>query len=272
MKDVTVLLPTYQEEEAIGKVIDEVRAVLPDCKILVAYTPGMDGTVDVLRQKKVEWITEPRRGKGHAVQHAVRFISSDYVVMLDADYTYPATYIPELLDNLEDVAMGYRQYMDGGAMSSVNFFGNKVLSLIASILYGRRVRDVCTGMWGFRKDVLDRFALESGGFMLEADLFVNSVRGKCKISQIPIRYRKRQGDSMSKLRVVDGVKIGLFLLKKRLNRLEQIGWSLCPGERCKHYKEATKYPRKCYYEPQCWRGRVSHWIKVLRARRYGIGV
>ena len=269
MKDVTILLPTYQEEEAIGKVIDEVREAVPECRILVAYTPGMDGTMDVLRQKKVEWVTEPRKGKGNNVRNALRFIDSKYVVMLDSDFTYPAKHIPELLENLEDVALGYRYTREDGAMSAVNFFGNKVLSLIASVLFRKRVYDVCTGMWAFRKEVLDKFALESGGFMLEADLFVNCMRHRCRIRQVPIEYRKRLGNSTSKLRIMDGVKICLFLIKKRLNVIEQIAWNLCPGERCGHYAEASKHSRKCYYEPQCWRGRISNWAKVSRMRRYG---
>jgi len=73
---------------------------------------------------------------------------------------------------------------------------------------------------------------------------------------------------LPKLRIVDGVNIGLFLVKKRLNVIENWAWSLCPLERCEHYNEVTKYPRKCYYEPQCWRGRISYRVKTLRARRY----
>lgn len=268
MKDVTVLLPTFQEEEAVGKVIDEVRAVLPGCKILVAYTPGMDRTLETLMAKKVEWISDSRRGKGNNVRNALGFITSPYIVMLNSDYTYPAKHIPELLENLEDVAIGYRHKREPKAMSAVNFFGNKALSLIASILFGRRVRDVCTGMWAFRKEVLDEFVLESAGFTLEADLFVNCVRHRCKLNQIPVEYRRRVDGALPKLRVADGVRILMFLIKKRLSPVEQVAFNLCTKERCKHYQEATKYPIKCYYEPQCWRGKVSEWAKVLRMRRY----
>ena len=272
MKDVTVILPTYREEEAVGKVIDDIRAVLPDCRILVAYQPSPDRTLETLMVKKVEWVTDLRRGKGNNVRNALRFISSPYIVMLDSDYTYPAKYIPELLENLEDVALGYRHKRDPKAMSSINFFGNKVLSLVASVLYRRRVYDVCTGMWAFRKEVLDKFTLESAGFTLEADLFVNCMRHKCKINQIPIEYRRRVDGALPKLRVIDGANILFFLVKKRLNRLEQIGWGLCPGEKCKHYHDGNKYGRKCYYEPQCWRGRLSNKVRRLRKRRYDYDV
>lgn len=268
MKDVTILLPAFQEEEAIGKVIDDIRSVLPECRILVAYHPSTDGTEDILAQKGVDWITENKRGKGYAVRTAIRSIRSPFVIMMDADFTYPAKHIPELLENLEDVTLGYRHKREPGAMSSANFFGNRVLSLLASILFRRRVYDVCSGMWAFKKEVLDEFELESGGFTLEVDLFVNCVRNKCKINQIPIEYRGRLDGSLPKLRIMDGIHIGLFLIKKRLNWVEDFAMRLCPGEGCEHYKEATKYPRKCYYEPQCWRGRISSFARVSRSKRY----
>ena len=268
MKDITVVLPAYEEEEAIGKVIDDIREVLPDCRILVAYQPSTDRTEAILAEKGVEWITEPKRGKGYAMRTAFRIVDSPVVIMMDSDFTYPAKHIPALVEGLEDVALGYRDKREPGAMSAANFFGNRVLSLMASILYRRRVYDVCTGMWAFRQGVLDKFELESGGFTLEADLFVNCMRNRCKIRQVPIDYRARMDGSLPKLRIVDGVNIGLFLLKKRLNVIENWAWGLCPVEGCQHFHEATKYPRKCYYEPQCWKGRVSKWVKVRRVRRY----
>ena len=268
MKDITIVLPTFEEVESVGKVIDDIRNFMPDCRILVAYNPSDDGTADILREKKVEWVTEVKKGKGYNVRNAFRFINSEYIVMIDADYTYPVSYIPALLDGIEDVALGYRECRDHNAMTFVNFFGNRMLSLMASVLFRRKVRDVCTGMWAFRKGALDKFELESGGFMLEADLFVNSVRNKCKIKQIPIVYRARLDNSMAKLRITDGFKIGLFLIKKRMNWAENIAYHLCPVDRCEHYREATKYDRKCYYEPQCWRGRIARFVKLSRAKRY----
>ena len=268
MQDITVVLPALEEEEAIGKVIDDIRGVLPGCKILVAYQPSTNGTAKIIAAKGVDCITEDKRGKGYAVRTAMRSVDTRFVIMMDSDFTYPAKHIPELLEGLEDVSMGYRANREQGAMSSANWFGNRCLSLMASILYRRRVRDVCTGMWAFRRGVLDKFELESGGFTLEADLFVNCVRNRCKIKQIPIDYRARLDGSLPKLRIVDGVNIGLFLVKKRLNVIENWAWSLCPLDQCQHYNEATKYERKCYHEPQCWKGRLSRWVRIRRVMRY----
>ncbi len=76
------------------------------------------------------------------------------------------------------------------------------------------MRDVCSGMWGFRKESLEKFNLVSNGFTLEADLFVNSIANKCVIFQTPIHYRKRSGGS-PKLKIWDGFKIAWFLVKER---------------------------------------------------------
>lgn len=167
----------------------------------------------------------PRGGKGVAVRHAIRklhkSIDYKYLIMIDGDYTYPAFYIPYIVRCLHggnDVVMGYRKDIEDGAMSPVNRSGNKMLSLLASILYGKRVYDVCTGMWGFRKEVIDKFKLTSKGFTFEADLFTNAVANKCRIKQIPINYRARPSGSTAKLKVSDGFKIGWFLLKKRLDK------------------------------------------------------
>ena len=239
MKDVTVLLPTFEEEEAIGKVIDDVRYFLPKARILVAYTPGKDGTMDVLKTKGVEWVTEPRKGKGNNVRNAIRFIDTRYVVMIDSDFTYPAQYLTKLLTYLSmgyDVVLGYRHYRERGAMTSVNWFGNKCLSLAASIMYRHRVHDVCTGMWGFKKEALDKFILESAGFTLEADMFVNCIRHGCKVKQIPIYYRSRLDGSLPKLRVMDGVRIMYFLVKKRLNWVEDLFLDIIPLARISREK------------------------------------
>ena len=177
MKDVTVLLPVFEEESALAQVIDEIRQEIPDCHILAAYNPGMDRSLDILSWKKVEWVQENKRGKGNNVRNALRFLKNRrVVVMMDSDFTYPAKHIVDLLANLEDVAMGYRHKREDGAMTRMNAFGNRMLSLLASVLYRRKVHDVCTGMWAFRGDVLDTFTLTSTGFTLEADLFVNAVR------------------------------------------------------------------------------------------------
>jgi dolichol-phosphate mannosyltransferase len=215
--NLTIVLPTLNEEQTIGLVIDEIRSLPVLCDILVVDS-STDNTPNIALRKGVKVIRLSPLGKGYAMRIGFKEVSSPYVVMMDADLTYPADIITATLKLLMagyDAVVGYRSWKQKDSMTSTNSFGNKVLSLLASILYRRRVKDVCSGMWSFRKEALDKFNLRSSGFTLEAELFTEVVRHKCKLAQIPILYRARPQGSKAKLKVSDGFKIGWFLIKSR---------------------------------------------------------
>jgi dolichol-phosphate mannosyltransferase len=102
-------------------------------------------------------------------------------------------------------------------MTRLNVVGNTLLSLLARALFGVHISDVCTGFWGYRSDAVRRMELAARGFEIEADMFAECVRKDLRIAEIPITYRARVDQpKLSSLR--DGVKIGLFLCKRRLRR------------------------------------------------------
>ena len=221
-KGVVVLIPTLNEAKAIGQTIDDVLEYLPKCRVLVLDSYSLNGTADKARDKGAVVINAVKGGKGIALRSVLpQIIASsrvDYYVMIDGDFTYPAKHFPELiksLDNGADVVIGYRDERAKGSMSRMNRIGNWGLSMLASILYGTYVRDVCSGMWGFSKRALSGYKLSSKGFTLEADLFANTIKGKYKLAQIPIEYRARLDGSVAKLGVRDGFKIAWFLIRRR---------------------------------------------------------
>lgn len=217
-KSIVVLLPTHNEEQAIGQVIDEVNQVL-DCQIVVADGKGSAASTDrtcAIARRKGARILRPPRGKGAAVRYAFRRISADYVFMLNADYTYPPSYLPLLLAELEDGAdavVGARKYREPGAMSLGHRFGNWCLTCLTNLLFGSKFQDICSGMWGFRGDVVKKLELTSVGFSLEADICTNIILNGWDVRQIPIEYRRRIG--WAKLSVITGFKIAWFLIKRR---------------------------------------------------------
>ena len=219
MKDLTVVLPAYNEEESLGLVIDEIKALPVQCHILVIDNNSTDDTYNVAISKGVKVVTEELLGKGNAMRKGFELASTPYVIMMNSDYTYPADNIIGIRALLAeyDVVIGYRYVKEDGSMSLINSVGNKMLSLLASALYGIRVHDVCTGLWGFKKGTLDRIIPESEGFTLEAELFVRVAEfgDTCKLIQIPTSYRSRLNGSKAKLKVWDGFKIGWFLIKNR---------------------------------------------------------
>lgn len=225
MDDTVVLLPTLNEEVAIKKTIDDIHKYAPECTIWVVDSSN-DNTPEIAEEAGCVVTTVPKRGKGSAVREAIKLLhwaypvySSKNVLMMDGDYTYPAKHIPEILRLLEsgvDVVAGYRHDKEAGAVPALNVIGNWGLSVIASIFYRKYIRDVCTGMWGFNASILKRMKrISSDGFTLEAELWSNAVSSNYEIAQIPIEYRARLGESVSKLKVSDGFKIASFIIKHR---------------------------------------------------------
>jgi glycosyltransferase involved in cell wall biosynthesis len=221
---VCVILPALNEELTVGKVIDEIpRQALERegyrVDILVVDGNSSDQTRQIARQKGARVVVEPRRGKGRAVRSIIDLIEAEYVFMLDADYTYPATYIPQMLDVLRHgspVVIGsrLRGKREKGAMRWFNIVGNMMLTRVANLLYRTRISDLCTGYWGMRAEVIPELTLLADGFQLEAELFAELSKKGYPIAEVPTDYRCREGKAkLSGLK--DGIKILWMLIKRR---------------------------------------------------------
>ena len=223
---ISIILPTLNEEETIGKVIDEIpRQALEQAgyavQVLVVDGNSTDRTRQIAEQKGASVIVEPRKGKGVAVTTALSSVEADFIFMLDADYTYPASYIPDMLKLLANhhavIGSRLKGQRERGAMSRLNLTGNYLLSLLATALYRRKISDVCTGFWGFRTEVVKSLRLRATTFDLEAEMFSQLARKGYSIAELPIYYRRRV--TRPKLRPLrDGIKIGWALITKRFRR------------------------------------------------------
>lgn len=224
MKEVSIIFPALNEEETIGKIIDEVPIEEIEgrgyrAEIIVVDNGSTDKTREIAEAKGARVITEPNRGKGRAMRTAFEAVSGDFVFMIDADFTYPATYVPRMLELLEggyDVVLGSRLkgQREEGAMSRLNMVGNHLLALLANVLYGTGVSDPCTGYWGFRGEVPKSLKLDAVGFELEANMLAEIARKGYRIAELPILYRRRPNQAkLGSLK--DGFKIGLTLIRKR---------------------------------------------------------
>lgn len=217
MQNVTILLPALNEAQAIGKVIDEIK----DCgyyNIMVIDNGSTDSTQAMALERMVQVKEEKRKGKGYAIKNGLEYLATPYVIMMDSDYTYPAKYIKEIHELLKDydVVMAERHIRLDNSMTLTNLLGNRLLSLMGSILFWFWTSDICTGMWGFRMEAIEKFNLNSPHFTLEADFFTNARLKKCRIARMPIQYRSRLHGSRSHLTILHGLQIGWFLIKRRL--------------------------------------------------------
>jgi dolichol-phosphate hexosyltransferase len=226
METVAVVIPTLNEARAIGKVIeqipvDELLNAGLETTAYVVDGHSTDNTIDIAREQGAQIVLEEGTGKGAAIRTAFERIDADYVIMVDGDDTYPIDVATEMVRLLQthDVVVGsrFKGAIEPGAMTRVNVAGNTLLTLLARLLFNVKISDVCTGLWGFRRDAIRRLELTARGFELEADLFAESVLKGCSIAEIPIAYRARQ-DRPKLVSLRDGLKIGAFLFKKYLHQ------------------------------------------------------
>jgi len=220
---ISIIIPALNEEEGIEETINSIpkerlESMGYQVQVLVVDNGSDDRTAELARRAGAEVILEPKRGKGIAVRTALKSVDADFIFMLDADHTYPPSYIPEMLKllNGNDAVIGsrLRGQREKGSISLLNSIGNRLLSQLATVLYRKRISDVNTGYWGFRGDVVRGLNLKATGFELEAELFSSLARRGCSVAELPIYYCRRA--TSSKLSAVkDGIKIGWTLINRR---------------------------------------------------------
>ena len=223
---ICIIIPALNEELTVGKVIDEIPRQNLETEgyqldVIVVDNNSNDRTKQVAQDRGARVIIEPRRGKGRAVRTALDLIKADFIFMLDADYTYPATYITDMLGVLrhgQQIVIGSRLKgrREKGAMSWFNLIGNMILTLLARVLYRVKISDICTGFWGIRGEIVPKLNLSTNGFQFESELFAELVKNGYRIAEVPIYYRRREGETKL-IRIVDGFKIAFTLIAKRLS-------------------------------------------------------
>lgn len=191
---VTIILPTRNEAESIGKTIDRIRSVCSE-QIVVVDGHSTDGTADIVRQMGVPIIFDNKKGKGDALRVAFDYVDDD-VLFLDADDTYPVERIPEFIDALDDhdVVIGERVEFTRGSLPLLFRIGDRASRTLFRILYGTRL-DNLSGFRGMTRDAISQMRLESDGFGIETEITAKAVRLGLRIKKIPISYAVRTGES-----------------------------------------------------------------------------
>lgn len=222
---ICIILPALNEEATVGKVIDEIPRQALEAEgyqvdVIVVDGNSSDRTKQVAQEKGARVIVETRQGKGRAVRTALDSAKADFIFMLDADYTYPATHITDMVRTLSQgdmVVIGSRLkgQREKGAISRLNVVGNIMLVLLAKVLYRVNTSDICTGYWGIRGEVLPKLNLSANGFQFEADLFTELAKNGYRIAEVPIYYRRRREGKSKLIWIIDGFKIGFKLISKR---------------------------------------------------------
>lgn len=214
-KRVAVLVPCYNEEKTIGKVIEDFKKVLPDAIIYVYDNNSTDKTSEIASSYEGVIVKkEYRQGKGNVVRSMFRQIDADCYIMIDGDDTYPAEYAPEMVRLVleEDVDM-----VIGDRLSSTYFtenkrpfhnFGNVLVRGLINKLFKSNVKDIMTGYRAFSYEFVKMTPIISDGFEIETEMTINALDKKFNLREIPVQYRDRPEGSVSKLNTFsDGFKV-----------------------------------------------------------------
>ncbi|MFB6165887.1 MAG: dolichyl-phosphate hexose transferase [Haloarculaceae archaeon] len=196
-EDVAVVMGTYNEAAAVGRVLADVADVTDGEASAICVDGSSDRTAEIARDHGATVIEQEPQGYGVAVQAALEAADRPVVVTTDCDDTYPMERLPDFLDLINDgydVVSGDRLRRGAEHMPALNRVGNRVFAGIASLLAGDRVRDVTTGMRAYRRDVIEAIDwTENTG--LSAELLLRPLMREYRVCEVPIDYDERAGET-----------------------------------------------------------------------------
>jgi len=209
---VAVLIPCYNEEAAIGKVVEDFRAALPDATVYVYDNNSADRTIEVARAAGAVVRSEPLQGKGNVMRRMFSDIEADVYVLVDGDDTYHAPSAPMMVKRLWeeqlDMVNGARVTDIVAAYRPGHRFGNKLLTGLVAEVFGHRIHDMLSGYRVFSRRFVKSFPALASGFETETELTVHALELRMPIAEVKTPYKDRPEGSVSKLRTYrDGFRI-----------------------------------------------------------------
>ena len=216
MDKIAVLIPCYNEEETIKKVITDWKRELPEATIYVYDNNSTDRTVEYATEAGAIVRHEYQQGKGNVIRRMFREIDAQAYIMVDGDDTYPAEYSHKLLDF---IIKGEADMAIGDRLSSTYFtenkrpfhnFGNSLVRKLINFLFKSDIKDIMTGYRAFSYNFVKTFPVLSKGFEIETEMTIHAVDKNLRMENVIIEYRNRPEGSSSKL---DTYKDGIRVLK-----------------------------------------------------------
>jgi glycosyltransferase involved in cell wall biosynthesis len=215
---VAVLVPCYNEEHAVAKVVADFRTALPEAAIYVYDNNSTDNTVAAARGAGAVVRRETYQGKGHVVRRMFNDIEADVYVLVDGDATYDAASAPAMVEKLIgdrlDMVVGGRVDREEAAYRRGHRAGNRVLTAFVAHMFGRSFTDILSGYRVFSRRFVKSFPILSGGFEIETELTVHALELELPVGEVATPYYSRLQGSSSKLSTwSDGYRILWTVLK-----------------------------------------------------------
>jgi glycosyltransferase involved in cell wall biosynthesis len=223
-KKILVVIPAFNEELTIGKVITDFVKYLPEADICVVDNNSTDKTAEIIlktfdelriRDTRGLYLKEYKKGKAYAVKKAIYNTEADIYIMIDADSTYDVSIIQSLIMPVvtgeADMVVADR-HSDGSYISAnkrpLHNFGNNLTKKLINFLYRTNLKDILSGYRVFNKDFIDNYPILSKGFELETEITLHALENGYVIREVPSKYVDRPENSVSKLNTLkDGYKV-----------------------------------------------------------------
>lgn len=220
MDRIAVLIPCYNEEKTIDKVVSDTKRELPDATIYVYDNNSTDNTVQIAKDAGAIVRHEYMQGKGNVIRRMFREINAECYIMVDGDDTYPMEYAKEMADKVlnhnADMVVGDR-------LSSTYFtenkrpfhnFGNSLVRKTINQLFDCNIKDIMTGYRAFSYQFVKTFPVLSKGFEIETEMTIHAVNNNMQVENVIVEYRDRPEGSVSKLSTYsDGAKVIMTIVR-----------------------------------------------------------
>ena len=214
MDKIAVLIPCYNEEKTIAKVVGDAREALPEAVIYVYDNNSSDRTVELARDAGAVIRYEHMQGKGNVMRRVFREIEAECYIMVDGDDTYPMEYAREMVDK---VLLNSADMVVGDRLSSTYFtenkrpfhnFGNSIVRGSINRLFHCDIKDIMTGYRAFSYEFVKTFPVFSKGFEIETEMTIHAVNYNMQVENVIVEYRDRPEGSVSKLNTFrDGMRV-----------------------------------------------------------------
>lgn len=214
MDKIAVLIPCYNEEKTIEKVVKDAKSVLPEAVVYVYDNNSTDRTVELAKAAGAVVRHEYKQGKGNVVRRMFREIEAKCYLMIDGDDTYPLDCAREMVDK---VLTYHADMVVGDRLSSTYFtenkrpfhnFGNSLVRGTINWLFRSKIKDIMTGYRAFSYEFVKTFPVFSEGFQIETEMTIHAVNYKMHVENVVVDYRDRPEGSDSKLNTYsDGFKV-----------------------------------------------------------------
>lgn len=226
-KTYSLIVPCYNEPRGIKQILSHVPSFLDE--VLVVDSSD-DDTAEIARQMGAKVVIENRRGYGRAYKTGLEHAKNEIFITMDADGTYPVKedelkpiidiFINENIDFL--TASRFPLKFDPGIMAPIRIVGNTIMTFCGNIIFGTRLHDYLSGMWIFKREILEKFKLECDGWSFSEEIKLEAIINKVKFKEIHIPYKARVGETSIVDFAYTQYKVGiinlLYFIKKRFFR------------------------------------------------------